>query len=301
MAVKTLFKEAQDIIALECKINKNPDLHAQYEIIRTRKYDKLINESDILNCLVVQASSYSVVRKFFKVLYPEDIYNFDQHFSSHFFTEKTKPYYSYEDWVKIVLFWGNVLLTENQLPQYNDLTDLIKALNKAESQGIQKLNSLKPRSRIVFSLSTALPKVRKDILLNPINFYTKADELSMKHPGRAFDYAENFSKEIKKMGTGLVCNFFKELGLLQYVKVDVHVKDFLENLNTDCKKLSPKRNFILSWLLAKEAGMEPFFLDKILYVGGKYGKPEIKALFNRFRSEYENTLKRLISQIPNYC
>lgn len=102
------------------------------------------------------------------------------------------------------------------------------------------------------------------------------------------------------MGTGLVCNFFKELGLLQYVKVDVHVKDFLENLNTDCKKLNQKRNFILSWLLAKEAGMEPFYLDKILYVGGKYVKPKIKALFNSFRNEYENTLKRLILQIPNY-
>jgi hypothetical protein len=300
MPIKQLFKEAQNIIALECLTNNNPDLHAQYEIIRTQKYDKLLKESDILNCLVVQASSYSVVRKFFKVLYAEDIYRFDQYYSSHFFNKAIKPDYLYEDWIKIVLFWGNNLLVKNQLPQFNDIYSLIKAMDKAEREGIENLNSLKPIPRIVFSLATALPNVKKEILLNPTNFYTKADGLSSQYPGRAFDYAENFSKDIKQMGTVLVCNFFKELGLLQYVKVDVHVKDFLENLNTDCKKLNPKRNFILSWLLAKEAGMEPFFLDKILYVGGKYVKPKIKALFNSFRNEYENTLNRLISQIPNY-
>lgn len=300
MPIKQLFKEAQNIIALECQTNNNPDLHAQYEIIRTQKYDKLLEESDILNCLVVQASSYSVVRKFFKVLYAEDIYRFDQYYSSHFFKKAIKPDYLYEDWIKIVLFWGNNLLSKNQLPQCNEIYSLIKAMDKAEREDIENLNSLKPVPRIVFSLATALPKVKKDILLNSTKFYIKADELSSKYPGRAFDYAENFSKDIKQMGTGLVCNFFKELGLLQYVKVDVHVKDFLENLNTDCKKLNQKRNFILSWLLAKEAGMEPFYLDKILYVGGKYVKPKIKALFNSYRNEYENTLKRLISQISNY-
>jgi len=299
MPIKQLFKEAQNIIALECQTNNNPDLHAQYEIIRTQKYDKLLEESDILNCLVVQASSYSVVRKFFKVLYAEDIYRFDQYYSSHFFKKAIKPDYLYEDWIKIVLFWGNNLLSKNQLPQCNEIYSLIKAMDKAEREDIENLNSLKPVPRIVFSLATALPKVKKDILLNSTKFYIKADELSSKYPGRAFDYAENFSKDIKQMGTGLVCNFFKELGLLQYVKVDVHVKDFLENLNTDCKKLNQKRNFILSWLLAKEAGMEPFYLDKILYVGGKYVKPKIKALFNSYRNEYENTLKRLISQISN--
>jgi hypothetical protein len=300
MPIKQLFKEAQNIIALECQSNNNPDLHAQYDIIRTQKYDKLLKESDIINCLVVQASSYSVVRKFFKVLYAEDIYRFDQYYSSNFFKKAIKPDYLYEDWIKIVLFWGNILLVKNHLPQYNDIYSLIKAMGKAEREGIENLNSLKPIPRIVFSLATALPNVKKEILLNPANFYAKADELSSQYPGRAFDYAENFSKDIKQMGTGLVCNFFKELGLLQYVKVDVHVKDFLENLNTDCKKLNQKRNFILSWLLAKEAGMEPFYLDKILYVGGKYVKPKIKALFNSFRNEYENTLNRLISQIPDY-
>lgn len=300
MEINQLFQEAQNIIASECKINKNPDLHAQYEIIRVRKYDKLIKEADILNCLVVQAASYTVVRKFFKVLYAEDIYNIDQHFSSKFFTPMIKPEYLYHEWIKTVLFWGNVILKENGLPQYNDIYSLIRAMDNAERQGIENFNSLKPRPRIIFSLSTALPKVKDKILLDPKGFYKKADEISCQHPGRAFDYAKKFSEDIKKMGTGLVCNFFKELGLLQYVKVDVHVKDFLDNLNTDCKKLNDKEKFILTWLLAKEAGMEPFFLDKILYVGGKYVKPKIKALFNKYRSEYENTLNRLTSKIKGY-
>ena len=79
-----------------------------------------------------------------------------------------------------------------------------------------------------------------------------------------------------------------------------YIKDFLDDLNTDCKKLSEKKNFILSWLIAKETGMEPLFLDKIFYVGGKYLKPQIKVLFKKYRNEYESILNKLILKIPDY-
>jgi len=147
-------------------------------------------------------------------------------------------------------------------------------------------------------MATALPVVKKEILNNISEFYKQCDAVSSRHPGKTFDYVTEFSRNIEMMGTGLVCNFFKELGLLYYVKVDVHVKDFLDSITL--QKLSEKRQFILSWLLAIEAGMEPLFLDKILYAGGKYAKARMKALFRSYSSEYSLTIQRLLNKVDDF-
>ncbi len=101
------------------------------------------------------------------------------------------------------------------------------------------------------------------------------------------------------MGNALVCNFFKELGLLYYVKVDVHVGDFINKVSF-CKEFSKRDAFIMSWLLAREARMEPFFLDKILYVGGKYLKPQMTELFKKHREEYIRDINSLTSEMQKY-
>jgi hypothetical protein len=74
------------------------------------------------------------------------------------------------------------------------------------------------------------------------------------------------------MGTGLVCNFFKGLGLPYYDKVDVHVNDFLDSITL--AKLNEERQFILSWRLASEAGMEPFPWTKFSMWEGNIVRPE---------------------------
>ena len=94
----------------------------------------------------------------------------------------------------------------------------------------------------------------------------------------------------------LVCNFFKELGVLYYIKVDVHVGGFMQDISLR-RDLSNKEQFILSWLLAREAEMEPFFLDKIMYVGGKYCKSKLQTVFNANRSAYEKEVNHLIDEI----
>ena len=298
MAIQELFQEASRIIADECRHNRNEDFQRQWEIIKTRNFPRLKEEPDILNNLIVQAASYSVVRKYFQVLYPEDIHRFDPQFSSGFFAPRLKPEYDYAAWVDIVLAWGNQLLSEAGLPRQNDLKALVFSLKEGKANGYEDLNALKPRPRIVLAMATALPVVKREILDDIAGFYHRCDGVSAGHPGKAFDYVAEFARDIEMMGTGLVCNFFKELGLPYYVKVDVHVRDFLDSLTL--AKLSEKRQFILSWLLAAEAGMAPIFLDKIFYVGGKYAKPRMKALFQRHRHEYSLTIHRLMTQIDNY-
>ncbi len=260
MTVQKIFQKAQIIIADECKRNRNEDLTRQYEIIRTRRWDKITKESDILNNLVVQATSYSVVRKYFQVLYTDDIHRFDLHYSTKFFKNNTAPNYPYGDWVNIVLTWGKYLLSKEGLPEQKTLDDLVGKLKQAK-QNTWGSYAKQPESRIVLSLATALPKVKKEVLSDPLAFLSRHDKISIDHPGKAFDLATQFSEGIIEMGNPLVCNFFKELGLLYYVKIDVHVGDFVNNI-AFCKQFNKKEQFILSWLLAKEAGMEPFFWIK---------------------------------------
>jgi hypothetical protein len=298
MIIKNLFEEAENIIAAECNSNRSEDFQRQYEIIRSRRWGRVTSEPDILNNLFVQAASYSVVRKYFKILYPEDIWLLDSHYDTNFFKAKLVPALTYDDWVNAVITCGNVLLKEEHFPQAQTLESVVSQLKEARGATWSSYEK-KPRSRIVLSLATALPKVRKEVLKDPSAFLDKLDVLSKNHPGKAFDYATSFSKGIIEMGNPLVCNFLKELGLLYFVKVDVHVAGFMDNI-AFCKTFSKKDAFIMSWLLAKEAGIEPFFLDKILYVGGKYTKPQLMRLFDRYKVQYVSAINSLTSRISEY-
>lgn len=298
MAIKDLFDEAETIVARACRLSSSMDFQRQYEIIRTRKWDRVTNEHNILNNLFIQAASYSVVRKYFKILYPEDIWRLDGHYGTRFFKAGTTPALSYDDWITAVIQWGNVLLGEEGLPNVQALDSVVSHLKNAKKNTWMSYTK-KPRSRIVLSLATALPKVQKEVLPDPSAFLDKLDVVSKNHPGKAFDYATLFSRGIIEMGNPLVCNFLKELGLLYYVKVDVHVGDFMDNI-AFCKTFSKKDAFIMSWLLAKEAGIEPFFLDKLLYVGGKYTKPQLMRLFHQYKSQYVNAVNALTTKVPEY-
>ncbi|MDP3014278.1 MAG: hypothetical protein Q8M92_08565 [Candidatus Subteraquimicrobiales bacterium] len=299
MRISELFSEAEGIIAEETQRNKEPDLLRQYEIIRTRKWPKQTKEHQVLNNLAMAAASYSAVRKTFKVLYPEDIFRFDGHYSACHFRNCTEPLYSYDDWARITLSWGNMILEEIGIPKQDSLLNFVGKLKLAKSNEWKSF-SKQHRPRLVLSLATALPKVKREILVDPESFWIKFDKTSRQHPGKAFDCAKEFSVGIIEMGTPLICNFFKELGLLYYVKTDVHLGNFLKQLASSCKRLGEKEQFILTWLLARETGLEPFFLDKILYVGGKYAKAKMTLLFERHHSEYLAIVERLVLQIPAF-
>jgi hypothetical protein len=62
---------------------------------------------------------------------------------------------------------------------------------------------------LVLSLATALPKVKNQILINPEEFLTNLDAISSSHPGKAFDFAKQFSDGITQMGAALVCNYLR--------------------------------------------------------------------------------------------
>lgn len=273
MEIKELFSLAEKIIAEETMKNRAPDLLRQYEIIRLRNWPKQIKEHQILNIFVMSAASYRVMRNKFDVLYPEDISNFDLHYATAFFKPGIEPMFTYEDWERITVHWGNTILREYGVDQQDNLNSLIQKMRASS------VSTNQPRPRLVYSLASGLPKIKKLILPDPESYWEKYDKISRQHPGKAFNYAREFSTGIEQMGVPLVCNFLKELGLLYYVKTDVHLSNFLGQITSTCKKISEKEQFVLTWLLSKEIGIEPFYIDKILYVGGVYSKNRLSNLF----------------------
>ncbi len=135
----------------------------------------------------------------------------------------------YQDWVNIVLAWGEYLLKKEKLPRQNTLEGLVGKLRHVK-QDIWHSYTKQPESRLVLSLATALPKVNRAVLSDPEGFLARYDDISMRHPGRTFDLATEFSDGIIGMGNALICNFLKKLGLLYYVKIDVHVGDFVSKI-----------------------------------------------------------------------
>lgn len=296
VSLRTLFDAAEKLIARECERNPSADLQSQYRIIASREWPRLNSESDILNCLVIQAASYSVVRRYFGILYPEDIWKLDEAYGTRFFRKDLRPELDYEAWKEAVLAWGGGLLGMNGLRRFDGLEALVATLRQAHEKGDRELGPRKPRSRLVLSLATALPKVNRIVLSDTNTFLDRLDAMSHQNPRAAYDYATDFSEGIIGMGNALVTNFFKELGLLYYVKVDVHLGDLMDELTVG-HDLSAREQFMLSWLVAREAGMGPFFLDKILYVGGKYLKTQMRDLFSSHRAAYEGAVARLLEEL----
>lgn len=302
--IRILFDKAETVIEDICNKNKGHNsLQYQCSILLKRKGEKVVAEKDILNTFVVSACSYSRMQDYFGIYSPRTICKLNEKFISKPFCGT--PNLDYRDWENITLNFGNELLKESRSSKASNLKELVEKL-KAEN-----LSTNIPKNRIVFTLATGLPVVKKRIFDNSSaeNFIKEYDEISKVNPGRAYDNAYQFQKNITQMGTPLVCDFFKNLGLLYYVKFDFHVKSFFEAINTfseienkikEIRGKKEKKEFVLSWLLAKEIGMEPFFMDKILFIGGKYEKVKVKMIFNSYLPTYKDTLSRLVEDIPKY-
>jgi hypothetical protein len=97
----------------------------------------------------------------------------------------------------------------------------------------------------------------------------------------------------------LICDFFKNIGLSYYVKIDIHMKDIVGNLSLQ-NKLNDKEMFILSWLISREVDIEPFYLDKIIFIGKKFMKNEFSLIFRRHKMVYQSAVNELIWQIDKY-
>lgn len=108
------------------------------------------------------------------------------------------------------------------------------------------------------------------------SFYSELEEINGKSGYEIWAYVSGFSSNIYNVGTALICDFLKDIGCDQFVKVDHHFKNEFPKLLgfNDCKKLSSKDHFVLSQSIAESLKISPFHLDHLLYQWGRYKKYE---------------------------
>jgi hypothetical protein len=99
-------------------------------------------------------------------------------------------------------------------------------------------------------------------------FYSRIDDATSQGPEEAWEFTRKFTRDIPSVGPVLMSDFLKNVGYLNFVKIDFHLKRefpaLLSGARTDAKSL-----FILSWHLCEELGMTPFIFDHIMYQWGR--------------------------------
>ncbi len=160
---------------------------------------------------------------------------------------------------------------ENWYPE--KLYEIAGKIQKTQNYDL-KSNKFKPRMIAVLLTGS---KEMSDRLNNGIeDFYSELSEISSQSAETMWDFVKNFPINIYNVGTALICNFFKDIGFVRFIKVDHHFKREFPNLIgfDDCKKLSMKEHFIISQKIADSLQITPFHLDHLLYQWGRYKKYE---------------------------
>jgi hypothetical protein len=116
-----------------------------------------------------------------------------------------------------------------------------------------------------------------------VQFYSTIDKAIQSGPEAMLEFAHNLTKKPKIywMADKLACDFLKNLGFTRYVKIDIHLSRIIKMLTneTEAKKceqimndvpksLHDKLLFAVAIDIADFIGLEPFRLDKILYLKG---------------------------------
>ena len=137
------------------------------------------------------------------------------------------------------------------------------------------LTSKQPRPRMVRVMLDGSDQMARRLDRGLNSFYESIEQVSASTPEAMWSFVEEFAKPIYNVGPALICDFVKEIGFLRFVKVDHHFLQQFPGLlgeTQDCSRLSEKKHFILSQHLADALGIQPYYLDRILYEWGRYGR-----------------------------
>ena len=137
------------------------------------------------------------------------------------------------------------------------------------------LTSKQPRPRMVRVMLDGSDQMARRLDRGLNSFYESIEQVSASTPEAMWSFVEEFAKPIYNVGPALICDFVKEIGFLRFVKVDHHFLHQFPGLlgeTQDCSRLSEKKHFVLSQQLADALGIQPYYLDRILYEWGRYGR-----------------------------
>lgn len=112
-------------------------------------------------------------------------------------------------------------------------------------------------------------KMSKELETGLESFYIKISDEIIKGPEKTWKFMETFTKSIPGVGPVLFSDFLKNIGFVEFVKIDYHFKNEFPIL-TGNENLTPKQQFKDAIQTCNQLGMTPFHFDHILYQWGRY-------------------------------
>ena len=126
--------------------------------------------------------------------------------------------------------------------------------------------------RIVEVLKTGSAHLERELAEGVEPFCDRVDQACESGPVGMWRFVSEFSAPVRFVGPALTCAFLKDIGFVQFVKVDHHIEREFPDLigHVGCGSLSTKDHFRLSIELGEQIGMTPFHIDHLLYQWGRY-------------------------------
>jgi hypothetical protein len=150
-----------------------------------------------------------------------------------------------------------------------NLPDLLVRIQKQEDWADRDLRSIGVKPRIMGILIDGAGFLQKKLQRGLSPFYEEISAAIENGPEATWKFANRFSSHIRHVGPATVCDFLKNIGFPDFVRVEGHFrKEFPELINE--KYMSQKQQFIVSLTLCEELELRPFFFDHIMYQWGRY-------------------------------
>lgn len=149
------------------------------------------------------------------------------------------------------------------------MSELTADLEKRERVEGADLRSASLRSRIIAILKDGSLLLEKELGHGLAPFYREISTAIENGPEETWKYAQHFAGFIRHVGPATVCDFLKNLGFSDFVRVEGHFKSEFPRLINE-GKLTVKQQFIMSLTLCEELEMKPFVFDHIMYQWGRY-------------------------------
>lgn len=140
--------------------------------------------------------------------------------------------------------------------------------NRERMEGAD-LRSVSMRARIIAILMDGSRLLEKKLGHGLAPFYREISTAIERGSEETWKYAKQFAGSIRHVGPATVCDFLKNIGFSDFVRVEGHFKsEFPQLINEG--KLTMKQQFIKSLTLCEELEMKPFVFDHIMYQWGSY-------------------------------
>ncbi len=150
-----------------------------------------------------------------------------------------------------------------------NLAALMKRVQNREGIFEKELSTLKFKPRIIAVLTDGAHLLDEKTRNGLEGFYREISDAVEKGPEATWRFVKEMAKPIRHVGHSLICDFLKNIGFSDFVRVEGHFKEEFPELMNE-KQMTEKKQFLVSLELCRELGIRPFLFDHIMYQWGRY-------------------------------